>query len=791
MSGRAERKGRPLAEPVEQIGRGANKHSLAEKVQGLSAPECTIRIVLSGHVQGVGFRPFVYRLAKTHRLTGQVQNRLGEVVIIACGSTAALRNFQHDLISRAPPLSSPRIDNVQPVSSRHIDSFDIIASSAQAHARIFVPPDYFMCDDCRRELHDPADRRYRYPFINCTQCGPRYTLIQKLPYDRPNTSMACFPLCEDCTAEYLDPTDRRFHAEPVACAACGPQLSFSGADQERMIEKGAALNAALASLRNGQIIAVKGIGGYHLMCDAHDAHAVKTLRQRKQRPSKPLAVMFPVSGRDGLDVVRRCADLTAAEAELLGSPVRPIVLANKSSDCDLAENVAPGLRELGVFLPYSPLHQLLLQGFAAPLVASSGNISGEPVLTDNEEATRRLANVADAFLHHNRPIVRPADDPVYREISGAMRPLRVGRGCAPVELRLPWPQLQPVLAVGGHMKATVALSWENRVVVSPHIGEMDSPRSLAVFERVAADLQSLYGVQAERIVCDAHSGYTTHRWAKTQKLLPVETVWHHRAHASALAAELSVPGAWLVFTWDGVGFGEDGTLWGGEAFLGQPGAWRRVCSMRPFRLPGGEQAGREPWRSAAALHWECGRTWPDCPDPDGLAENAGLRKLNCPETSAAGRLFDAAAALISGMSHVSYEAQGPMCLESLCQSRGEQLKLPLNKHKDGVHRTDWEPLLSMMSDARRNAAWRAEAFHSSMALAVLEQARRIRQEARIDQVGLCGGVFQNRILTEQVVTLLQADKFQVYLSNKLPCNDAALSFGQAAELAAREDDKED
>ena len=791
MSGKAKRKGGPLAEGAEDLGRVTEKQTPAAIVLRISAAERTVRIVLSGHVQGVGFRPFVYRLAKTHGLKGQVQNRLGEVVIIACGSTAALRRFQHDLISCAPPLSSPGIDNVEPVSSRQFDSFDIIASSAQANARIFVPPDYFMCDDCRRELHDPADRRYRYPFINCTQCGPRYTLIQKLPYDRPNTSMASFPLCEDCTKEYLDPADRRFHAEPVACAACGPQLSFSGADQERMIEKGAALNAAVSCLRNGQIVAVKGIGGYHLMCDAGNSDAVENLRQRKQRPSKPLAVMFPVSGRDGLDVVRRCTDLTAAEAELLGSPVRPIVLANKSSNCDLAENVAPGLRELGVFLPYSPLHQLLLHGFAAPLVATSGNISGEPVLTDNEEATGRLANVADAFLHHNRPIVRPADDPVYRKIFGAMRPLRIGRGCAPAEFELPWQQRQPVLAVGGHMKGTVALSWDNRVVVSPHIGEMDSPRSLAVFEQVAADLQSLYGVQAERIVCDAHPGYTTHRWAKAHKLLPVETVWHHRAHASALAAEHSVPGAWLVFTWDGVGFGEDGTLWGGEAFLGEPGAWRRVCSMRPFRLPGGEQAGREPWRSAAALHWECGRTWPDCPDPDGLAENAWQRNLNCPETTAAGRLFDAAAALICGMSHVTYEAQGPMCLESLCRERGEQLKLPLNKSQDGICRTDWEPLLSMMTDGRRNAAWRAEAFHSSMALAVLEQARRIRQEARIDQVGLCGGVFQNRILTEQAVTMLEDDGFRVYLSTELPCNDAALSFGQAAELAAREHTGED
>lgn len=764
-----------MAERAEQLAR----------VHRLPVPERGIKIVLSGHVQGVGFRPFVYRLATKHRITGQVQNRLGEVEIIACGNESALKRFRRELIEEAPPLSRPRIDKLELVSNSPFERFEIIASSAQANPRIFVPPDYFMCDDCRHELHDSCDRRYRYPFINCTQCGPRYTLIEKLPYDRPNTSMVRFPLCKDCSEEYLDPADRRFHAEPVACPVCGPQLSFRRAGSERVVEKGAALHAALSSLRNGKIVAVKGIGGYHLMCDAGNATAVEHLRQRKQRPHKPLAVMFPVSGPDGLDVVRMYAELSGPEAKLLASPVRPIVLADKSSDFELAGNIAPGLRELGVFLPYSPLHELLLGEFAAPLVATSGNISGEPVLTDNEEASIRLGRIADAFLHHDRPIVRPADDPVYRRNSGVMRPLRIGRGCAPCELRIPWQQRQPVLAVGAHMKGTVALSFENRVVVSPHIGEMDSPRSLAVFEQVAAELQTLYGVPAERIVCDAHPGYTTHRWAKAQGL-PSETVCHHRAHASALAAELSASANWLVFAWDGVGFGEDGTLWGGEALLGQPGSWQRVCSMRPFHLPGGERAGHEPWRSAAALYWECGRIWHDCPDPDGLAHNAWLRQINCPETSAAGRLFDAAAALICGLSHTTFEAQGPMYLESLCNGRGEQQELPLVGDKDGIWRSDWEPLLTMMSDAGRSPAWRAEAFHSSMAHALLRQARRIREQTRVDQVGLCGGVFQSRMLTGQVVELLQADGFAVHLSNELPCNDAALSFGQAAELAARE-----
>jgi hydrogenase maturation protein HypF len=596
--------------------------------------------------------------------------------------------------------------------------------------------------------------------------------------------MAAFPLCEDCNKEYLDPGDRRFHAEPVACPACGPQLSFRDRSEATEVHANEALAAALGELRNGKIIAVKGVGGYHLVCDARNVLAVEQLRRRKARPAKPLAVMFPLSGRDGLDFVRRYAEVTTDEGQLLTSPARPIVLVTKKDGSDLAEGVAPGLSELGAFLPYSPLHELLLEDLGGPLVATSANISGEPVLTDNDEIENRIAGIADAFLHHDRPIVRPADDPVFRRIAGAMRPFRIGRGCAPIELELPWRQRRPVLAVGGHMKGTVALAWDKRVVVSPHIGEMDSPRSLAVFEQVAADLQNLYGVQAERIVCDTHPGYTTHRWAKQQSM-PVETVWHHHAHASALVAEHETSGSWLVFTWDGVGLGEDRTLWGGEALLGQPGEWRRVCSMRSFRLPGGDQVGREPWRSALALHWTCNRSWPGCPDDVDLLRGAWQQQLNCPETSAIGRLFDAAAAMIANMTHVSYEAEGPMLLESLCRSRAEPVDLPIERGNDGIWRSDWEPLLDVIDDAQCPQATRAEIFHSSMAHTILEQARKVREGCDIDQIGLCGGVFQNRVLTEQAVELLTSDGFRVRLPRTMPCNDAALSLGQAAELAAR------
>jgi hydrogenase maturation protein HypF len=740
------------------------------------------RIVLSGHVQGVGFRPFVYRLARQYGLTGEVQNRLGQVVIVAAGADDALARFQDELVTAAPPLARPRIDESREIEAPHAAEFSIAESSADAAARVFVPPDYFMCDDCRRELHDPADRRFRYPFINCTQCGPRYTLIEALPYDRVNTSMTEFTLCEDCLREYRDPGDRRFHAEPIACPACGPQLRYT--DGEEYASTPDALAATLKQLRYGAIVSVKGIGGYHLMCDARDEAAVAALRERKHRPDKPLAVMFPIAGKDGLDIVHRYTEPTRDEAKLLLSPGRPIVLTRKSPRAMLAPNIAPGLTEIGAFLPYSPLHQLLLEAFGAPLVATSANISGEPVMTDGDEVERRLGDVADAILHHNRRIVRPADDPVYRRIANRMRPLRIGRGCAPLELTLPWPQGEPLLAVGGHMKGTLALSFDDRVVVSPHIGEMDSPRSLAVFEQVAADLQALYGVTAGRIVCDAHPGYTTHRWAREQGL-SVDTVWHHRAHASALVAEFDQDEDWLVFTWDGVGYGEDGTLWGGEAFFGRAGAWRRAASFRPFRLPGGERAGREPWRSAAALHWTAGRKWRASQDHVDIVRTAWRERLNSPETSAVGRLFDAAAALVGHCHFTSFEAQGPMCLEALVTGPGDALRLPLTLDENGIWRSDWEPLIYQLGDRARSARERAENFHSSMAWAVRDQAVRLRNESGAECVGLTGGVFQNRALAEQARTLLENDGFRVFLPRALPCNDAGLAFGQAAEVAAR------
>jgi hydrogenase maturation protein HypF len=735
--------------------------------------------ILSGRVQGVGFRPFVHRLATRYALSGWVLNRTGEVEIHAQGTPVALAAFALALVREAPPLARPTLISHTPIALQDFAGFEILPSAAGSEPRIHVPPDYFCCDDCLRELADPQDRRHRYPFINCTQCGPRYTLITHMPYDRPHTTMAEFALCPACRREYEDPLDRRFHAEPVACPACGPRLEFI-AGTARVNDTGAALEDAVAALRQGKIVAVKGIGGYHLMCDAGSDDAIARLRASKPRPDKPLAVLVPRRGCDGLDAVRELAVLSDCEARLLTDPSRPIVLVSKRADTALSRFIAPGLAEIGVFLPYSPLHQLLLDDFGGPLVATSANVSGEPVLTDNAEVEKRLAHVADAGLHHNRPIARPADDALYRVIAGTPRPIRLGRGTAPLELELPFTLDVPLLAVGGHMKNTIALAWDKRCVVSPHIGDLDAPRSLEVFEQVIGDLQALYGVRARHIVHDAHPGYASTRYAARSGLAR-SAVFHHHAHASALAGEHPEVKRWLVFTWDGVGYGADGSTWGGEALLGSPGGWRRVASFRPFHLPGGDKAGREPWRSALALCWEAGLEWTGCPQDTSLLHAAWHRRINAPPSSAVGRLFDAAAALTGVNLKSSFEGQGPMMLEAIATTETESVALPLAPDGNGVWRSDWAPLLPMLMDDSRPAAERTGVFHASLAQAIVAQTRRVHEEHGGFTVGLSGGVFQNRLLTETALAALVAAGFETRLHQQLPCNDAGISYGQIIE----------
>jgi hydrogenase maturation protein HypF len=740
--------------------------------------------LIGGRVQGVGFRPFVCVMANELGVRGSVRNRGGQVEIVAIGDRASVELLLLRLLAEHPPIARPELITTRSCIAAEDSGFRILPSGCGEPGGA-VLPDEPTCDACLTEMADPKARRYRYPFIACTQCGPRYTTIASPPFDRATTGMAGFPLCDLCRAEYEQPENRRFHAQLIACATCGPTLSFrDGSENIRGNEP--ALARTIETLRTGAIVAVRGIGGYHLFCDATHHAAINRLRDRKRRPTKPLAVMFPRTGRDSLDQLRLHCAIDAEAARSLRSREKPIVLVPLHANSTLSSALAPGLGELGALMPYSPLHELLLSGFGRPLVATSGNLGGEPVLTEPAEAEALLASIADAFLHHDRPILNPADDGIVRIISGRARAFRLGRGSAPLSISPQRPLTKPVLALGGQMKVTLALGFGTRVVISPHLGDLDSPRGLDRLEATAETLQRLHGVRVQTLVCDAHGGYTGTRWAAGQDLLPVLRISHHHAHAAAVAGEFRQERRWLCFTWDGSGLGEDGRLWGGEALLGQPGAWTRVGTFRSFAPLGGDKAAREPWRSAAALAWEMGLDWRALGVDISLARAAWQQRLNCPLTSSVGRLFDAASAFLNLTPHTSYEGEGPMAVEALATEADNAAALPLSERTDGVLEADWEPLVHSLLNARVTPGRRSATMHACLALTLVSQAIAIKKRHGPFAVGLAGGVFQNRRLASLSLRGLKEAGFRAYLPLRIPCNDAGLSFGQVTEAAARQ-----
>jgi hydrogenase maturation protein HypF len=743
-----------------------------------------LELSYTGAVQGVGFRPHAFRIALRHGVAGWVRNEAGGVAIHVEGAESAVTRFVSDLEALTPGSLPPnRIRHRQSVPLG-LDEFVIRPSRSEGALKITVPLDSDWCADCAQEFNDPGDRRHRYPFINCTRCGPRYTIIERLPYDRSHTTMGAFPLCADCATEYRDPADRRFHAEPVACPTCGPRIWF---DNETAANPESSLASAVRAVLDGQIVAVKGVGGYHLLCDATNATAVERLRRRKRRPARPFAVLFPEEGADDLDAIRAAVRLTSEAATSLRSPARPIVLLPKRDTGIVTETVAPDVPDLGVFLPPSPLHRALIAAIGRPVVATSGNISGEPLEYDPATATRRLAEVTDHFLHHNRPIARPVDDGVQRVIAGQPRWLRVARGTAPRRWSLPLPVEEPTIALGGHLKSTVTLAWGEQAVTSPHLGDLDTSRARVGFADTINTLQSLYGINATRWVGDAHPDYASRRWA-SRAGHEVEPVWHHHAHASALAFEANHWEHLLVFTWDGVGLGPGGQLWGGETFYGGPGHWERVAHFKPFHPIGGDRVGREPWRSAAALCWETQTPWLPLLklDPDKLGARAWVHGGHRQTTTAAGRLFDAAAALILDCHHTSYEAEGGLRLEALAgdvDASGPTFTLERNAAR--CWEIDWFPWVGFLLDTSRSTEQRASAFHTGLARGIADVVARVSQERRVDLVGLTGGVFQNRVLTEQTLERVTSSGMRAFLPTANPCNDGGLSLGQLIEVAYR------
>ncbi|HWE69578.1 MAG TPA: carbamoyltransferase HypF [Acidimicrobiales bacterium] len=758
------------------------------------------RIRVAGVVQGVGFRPFVQHLATELALSGHVGNDTEGVVVEVEGRASAVRCFESRLVEEAPPLA--RIDQMEATELAAVgeESFRIIESRATGPVRTLVSPDVAVCDDCLAEMSDAADRRYRYPFINCTNCGPRFTITVRLPYDRPNTTMNGFPLCSDCAAEYHDPGDRRFHAQPVACAVCGPRLWFEGSadtdDGSLSPADGtdAAIIAAQAALERGEIVAIKGLGGYHLACDATSDPAVEELRRRKARGGKPLAVMVA-----DLASAESLAVIGSEEAALLTSRQRPIVLLRRRPGGPLSQLIAPGNPRVGVLLPYTPVHHLLFRpvpgsGRAAPrvLVMTSGNLSDEPICYQDDDARRRLGRLADGWLVHNRPIHVPCDDSVVRVAGGQELPIRRSRGYAPLPVWLPF-ESAPILAAGGELKNTFCLARGRDAWMSQHIGDMGSLETLDAFEHSTRQFGEMYDVDPRRIAADSHPGYQTRAWAEAASRRPVEFVQHHHAHIAAVMAERQVPTGEPVigFAFDGTGYGTDGAIWGGEVLVAGYGEFERVAHLAYVPLPGGDATIRKPYRAALTHLRSAGIDW--APDlwpvmAAGEVELAVLarqleRNAFCVPTSSMGRLFDAVSSLLGLRQTVSFEAEAAIELEAAAEAHLRTARDYRFRFAIEAGRIDPTPVLeSMVVDLRggRETGAMAAGFHLAVARVIGESAEGIRRRTRIDQVALSGGVFQNGLLLQLAGEELSARGFGVLTHRLVPPNDGGLALGQAA-----------
>jgi hydrogenase maturation protein HypF len=704
---------------------------------------------VTGVVQGVGFRPFVYGLAQRHGLAGFVRNDARGVVIEVEGKPGKLDRFAAGLVTEAPPLARIAVLESSPVETLGESEFRIDQSEAAGMRTALVPADIATCDDCLRELFDPADRRYRYPFINCTNCGPRFTIVRTVPYDRASTTMASFEMCDECRREYEDPLDRRFHAEPTCCPVCGPRLSLE-------------INEAVSLLRKGKIVAVKGLGGYHLACDAGNEEAVARLRERKRREEKPLAVM---SSRPELLV-----ELEPEEEALMRSAERPIVLARRRLDAPVAPSVAPDTEWLGVMLPYTPLHHLLCADFGGALVMTSGNLSDEPIAFDDEEARRRLGEVADAFLSHDRVIERRCEDSVVR----ASFPIRRSRGYAPMALPLPIAARAPLLATGAELKSTFCVVRRDEAFLSPHLGDLDTELAYSAFRTDLGLYLQMLGVEPELVACDLHPDYLSSKWARSQELELLE-VQHHHAHAAACLAENGETGEALALVLDGTGYGTDGTIWGGELLRVDLSGFERIAHLDPVQLPGGEAAVHEPWRVAAAYLERAGRPVPFADWPR-VRESL---KVNAPLSAGAGRLFDAASALLGVRERISYEGQAAIELEQLAGHASAE-PYPSRAEEGRILGADLIAAVHDDFEAGRDRSEIAAAFHEGVALAFTEACERA---AEPKTVVLSGGCFQNLRLLAGTRRRLEERGFRVLVHFLLPPNDACISFGQAAVAA--------
>lgn len=787
-----------------------------------------MQITVNGAVQGVGFRPFIYRTALNLDLRGYVNNTPQGVFIEVEGARTELDQFLQTMQENKPAAAWIQQIDASYASAVGYSDFEIRHSAANGSKTALVLPDLAICPDCLRDILDTANRRYHYPFTNCTNCGPRYTIIEALPYDRPNTSMKHFAMCPDCRAEYENPLDRRFHAQPNACPTCGPHLELWTSDGEVMFTHGDALLAAAEAIRAGQIVAVKGLGGFHLVVDARNGDAIQTLRQHKHRPDKPFALMIP-----SLDMAQIYCEVSEVEASLLTSAQAPIVLlqhrdmARHTPTDTIDDSVAPGNPYLGVMLPYTPLHVLLMQELGFPIVATSGNLSDEPICTDEHEALKRLHGTADLFLVHNRPIIRPVDDSIVRVVGGREMILRRARGYAPLPVNAGGIDIPPgVLAAGAHQKNTVAISIGRNVFGSQHIGDLSTRQTLDAYQQTIDSLTTLYEPDVEQVACDLHPDYASTHYAESAGQ-PVTHVQHHEAHVLSCMLDHQLAPPVLGISWDGTGYGLDGMIWGGEFLHVTEIACERAACLRPFPLPGGDAAVKEPRRSALGLLYAL--YGDDVFDDAGTHDRAPLptddaftsaerrvlkmmlqKQINTPVTSSMGRLFDAVAALLGLCQTTSFEGHAAMLLEFAAGEsplipqpllpQGEKGRNPtstngahggvslriddvydfdLVSQSDGAAMVDWSPMVTRILDDLRHGVpveRIAARFHHTLAEIIVAAAKEVGEQ----RVLLTGGCFQNVYLSECTIRRLREVGFEPYWHHHIPPNDGGIAYGQVA-----------
>ncbi|MBI5056092.1 MAG: carbamoyltransferase HypF [Nitrospirae bacterium] len=743
-----------------------------------------LKVNITGLVQGVGFRPFVYRLAEELGLRGYVLNDTAGVLIEAEGEKGSLDEFLVRVEKDRPAISKIYSLRHTFLEESGLEEFEIRESKEEGGKRAFILPDIAVCDECLNEITNPKDRRFLYPFTNCTNCGPRFTIINKLPYDRKNTSMKDFRMCLKCEKEYNLAEDRRFHAQPDACHECGPWISLYDCDGALLCEKEEALEKAVNLVRKGHIVAVKGIGGYHLICDATNEDAVSRLRQKKHREEKPLAVMFP-----DLDSIRKEAHLNMLEERAVQAIERPVVIVKKREGTALARSVSPGNSTAGVFLPYTPLHHLILKKLKKPVVATSANTTDEPIAKDQADALSRLSAIADYFLSHNREIVRRCDDSVVRIVAERQMPVRRSRGFAPLPVNVPFKFNKPVLALGPFMNNTIALGIDDRVFLSQHIGDLDTPLAVEFYDETIKDFLRLFDVKPEIVVSDLHPGYYSTKYGEAHYADRLVKVQHHYAHILSCMVENEIPedAEVIGFAFDGTGYGTDKTIWGGEVLISSYRGFKRAYHLQPYKLPGGEKAVKEPCRTALSLLYETfgerTKTFDFIPlseEERSFLINMMEKDINSPLTTSMGRLFDGVAS-IAGLKHrASYHAQAAIELEQAAVKSDITGSYPVVVKNNMIYQ--FTAIDSIVDDLKAGTPTEviAKKFHNTVVGIIVNISESVRDETGITAVALSGGVFQNAVLLENTFRRLKETGFRPLVHQLVPPNDGGIALGQAA-----------